>query len=75
MLDKFQSKLAELLGIPKENVEVFSVQLRKKHPPLTDVRFSAHGSAWYKPVKLNGLVLVSDPIFIPIYKIKFNLRV
>lgn len=58
-MDKFQTKLSELLSIPKDNVDVFSVQLRRKHPPLTDVRFSAHGSPWYKPVKLNGLVLVS----------------
>lgn len=39
-------------------MDVFSVQLRKKHPPTTDIRFSAHGSPYYKPVKLNGLVLM-----------------
>jgi len=37
---------------------VFSVQLRRMHPPLTDVRFAAHGSMYYKPVRLNGIVLM-----------------
>lgn len=56
--DKFKDKLADLLNISPENVDVFSVQLRRKHPPLTDVRFSAHGSPYYKPVRLNGIVLM-----------------
>jgi hypothetical protein len=59
MIDKFRDKLAELLLTEKDNVDIFSVQLRRKHPPLTDVRFSAHGSPFYKPVKLNGLVLIN----------------
>ncbi|KAG5675458.1 hypothetical protein PVAND_005362 [Polypedilum vanderplanki] len=57
-LEKFKDKLADLLGTDKENVDVFSVQLRRKHPPLTDIRFSAHGSPYYKPVRLNGIVLM-----------------
>lgn len=56
--DKFRDKLADLLNTERDNVDVFSVQLRKKLPPMTDVRFSAHGSPYYKPVKLNGLVLM-----------------
>lgn len=56
--DKFRDKLADLLSTDRDNVDVFSVQLRKKHPPTTDIRFSAHGSPYYKPVKLNGLVLM-----------------
>ncbi|XP_035905492.1 neural-cadherin isoform X2 [Anopheles stephensi] len=56
--DRFKDKLADLLNIDRENVDVFSVQLRRKHPPLTDVRFSAHGSPYYKPVRLNGIVLM-----------------
>lgn len=57
-IDKFKEKLADLLSTDKENVDVFSVQLRRKHPPLTDIRFSAHGSPYYKPVRLNGIVLM-----------------
>lgn len=56
--DKFREKLADLLHIDRENVDVFSVQLRRRNPPLTDIRFSAHGSPYYKPVRLNGLVLM-----------------
>ncbi|XP_046999043.1 neural-cadherin-like [Schistocerca americana] len=56
--DRFRDKLAELLDTERENVDVFSVQLRKKHPPVTDIRFAAHGSPYYKPVRLNGLVLM-----------------
>ncbi|XP_048509175.1 neural-cadherin isoform X2 [Athalia rosae] len=56
--DLFRDKLADLLNIERENVDVFSVQLRRKNPPLTDVRFAAHGSPYYKPVRLNGLVLM-----------------
>ncbi|KYB27320.1 Neural-cadherin-like Protein [Tribolium castaneum] len=60
--DKFKDKIAELLNTDRENVDVFSVQLRRKHPPLTDVRFSAHGSPYYKPVRLNGIVLMHREI-------------
>ncbi|XP_059485823.1 neural-cadherin isoform X5 [Neocloeon triangulifer] len=55
--DKLRDKLAELLATERDNVDVFSVQLRRKYPPMTDVRFSAHGSPYYKPVRLNGVVL------------------
>nr|XP_034190810.1 neural-cadherin isoform X1 [Osmia lignaria] len=54
----FRDKLAHLLSIDREYVDVFSVQLRRMHPPLTDVRFAAHGSPYYKPVRLNGIVLM-----------------
>lgn len=50
--------MSQLLNIDRDNVDVFSVQLRRVHPPLTDVRFAAHGSLYYKPVRLNGIVLM-----------------
>ncbi|XP_071640783.1 neural-cadherin isoform X1 [Temnothorax longispinosus] len=56
--DLFRDKLSHLLNIDRDNVDVFSVQLRRVHPPLTDVRFAAHGSLYYKPVRLNGIVLM-----------------
>ncbi|XP_066147632.1 neural-cadherin isoform X5 [Euwallacea fornicatus] len=59
MAEKFRDKIADLLNVDRENVDVFSVQLRRKHPPVTDVRFSAHGGTpYYKPVRLNGMVLM-----------------
>ncbi|KRG03485.1 uncharacterized protein Dmoj_GI22312, isoform C [Drosophila mojavensis] len=57
-LDRFRDKLADLLNTERENVDIFSVQLKRRNPPLTDVRFSAHGSPYYKPVRLNGIVLM-----------------
>ncbi|XP_025153792.1 neural-cadherin isoform X6 [Harpegnathos saltator] len=57
-VDLFRDKLSHLLNIDRDNVDVFSVQLRRMHPPLTDVRFAAHGSLYYKPVRLNGIVLM-----------------
>ncbi|XP_065164456.1 neural-cadherin isoform X4 [Atheta coriaria] len=56
--EKFKDKIAELLKTERENVDVFSVQLRRKHPPVTDVRFSARGTPFFKPVRLNGIVLM-----------------
>nr|XP_016936532.1 neural-cadherin isoform X8 [Drosophila suzukii] len=57
-MDRFRDKLADLLNTERDNVDIFSVQLKRKHPPLTDIRFSAHGSPYYKPVRLNGIVLM-----------------
>ncbi|KAF5301279.1 hypothetical protein FQA39_LY19101 [Lamprigera yunnana] len=56
--EKFKDKIADLLNTDRDNVDVFSIQLRRKHPPVTDVRFSAHEKLYYKPVRLNGLVLM-----------------
>jgi hypothetical protein len=54
---------------------VFSVQLRRKHPPLTDVRFSAHGSPYYKPVKLNGLVLMHrEEVILAVILLEMSLK-
>ena len=40
-----------------DNIDVFSVMLHSEEPMTTDVRFSVHGSPFYKPVKLNGILL------------------
>jgi len=55
--DKLRDKLAQLLNLDRENIDIFSVQLRQQRPPITDIRFSAHGSPFYKPIKLDGIVL------------------
>ncbi|XP_034669297.1 neural-cadherin isoform X6 [Drosophila subobscura] len=57
-MDRFRDKLADLLNTERENVDIFSVQLKRRNPALTDIRFSAHGSPYYKPVRLNGIVLM-----------------
>lgn len=54
--DVLQKKIAEYVGAFEENVDVFTVM---SSSPLrnhsVDVRYSAHGSPYYEPVKLNGL--------------------
>nr|CAD7425766.1 unnamed protein product [Timema monikensis] len=57
-IDRLRGKLADILNTEREDVEMFSVQLRQKHPPVTDVRFTVYKSRYYKPVRLNGLVLM-----------------
>ncbi|CAB0007597.1 unnamed protein product [Nesidiocoris tenuis] len=50
--------LASYLNVSEENVDVFTV-LHSPHitnPLLLDVRFSAHGSPYYNPEKLNAAI-------------------
>ncbi|XP_065207824.1 neural-cadherin isoform X2 [Planococcus citri] len=56
--DHFRDKLANILDTNRNNIDVFSVQLRRRYPPITDVRFSVHSSPYQDPVKLNGRVLM-----------------
>nr|CAD7453923.1 unnamed protein product [Timema tahoe] len=58
-LSSLQKKLADLLSTEQENIHVFSVQIQQKHPPITDIRFAVRGSKYYKPVRLNGVVLMN----------------
>lgn len=54
----FQEKLASMLNTSIENVDVFTV-LHSPHynnRSLLDVRFSAHGSPYYAPEKLNTII-------------------
>lgn len=59
-LERFRNKLAELLYTDRDNVDVFSVQLRSDSPyPLTDVHFAARSATqqpYFKAVRLNGVV-------------------
>ena len=49
--------VAGLVGTAVGNVDVFSVQLKQERPPIIDVRYSAHGSPYYKAVMLDGILL------------------
>ncbi|EFN77871.1 DE-cadherin [Harpegnathos saltator] len=54
----FQEKVASMLNVSVENVDVFTV-LHSPHynnRSLLDVRFSAHGSPYYAPEKLNTIL-------------------
>lgn len=55
--EKLTKSLAEMFNISTENVDVFTVYSSdNKNPKVIDVRFSAHGSPYYEPEKLNGMV-------------------
>ncbi|KAG8237691.1 hypothetical protein J437_LFUL017859 [Ladona fulva] len=68
--DLLQDKLANILNVSRSNVDVFTVLHSPHHPapspfsipspsdppPLLDVRFSAHGSPYYHPEKVNSMV-------------------
>lgn len=53
--DKFRDHIANLFNISNDNVDVFTV-LQNVNKSLLDVRFSAHGSPYYEPERLNGFV-------------------
>jgi hypothetical protein len=55
---KFREKLAQILNTDETKVDVFSVMVKQRRPPITDVRFSAYGSPYFKSVRLNGIVLM-----------------
>ncbi|KAH8372765.1 hypothetical protein KR009_004527 [Drosophila setifemur] len=52
--DRLQHSLAKLFNTSVANVDVFTV-LQNENNTL-DVRYSAHGSPYYAPEKLNGMV-------------------
>lgn len=48
--------LATLLNVSVDNVDVFTVLRPPSHSEdFLDVRFSAHGSPYYQPERLNAL--------------------
>lgn len=56
--DILRSRLAKILNVSADNVDVFTV-LHSHHntnSSLLDVRFSAHGSPYYHPERLNYMV-------------------
>lgn len=55
--ERLRNVLAELYNTSKENVDIFTVLKNDADTSLLDVRFSAHGSPYYSPEKLNGKIL------------------
>jgi hypothetical protein len=50
--EELQKFIAKILNVSVENVDVFTAMNSKGE--FVDVRFSAHGSPYYQPEKLNG---------------------
>uniref|UniRef100_A0A182NJX9 Cadherin domain-containing protein n=1 Tax=Anopheles dirus TaxID=7168 RepID=A0A182NJX9_9DIPT len=55
--DRLQTSIANTLNVSRDNVDVFTVLKRDNvNGTFLDVRFSAHGSPYYAPEKLNGMM-------------------
>lgn len=54
--DILQDELASIFGVPKENVDVFTVlnSLQIPDPTKVDVRYSVHNSPYWKSERLDG---------------------
>ncbi|CAG9759449.1 unnamed protein product [Ceutorhynchus assimilis] len=52
--DELQQHIAEIVNTSVANVDVFTVMTTPSNSSLIDVRFSAHGSPYYAPEKLNN---------------------
>lgn len=55
--DLFQEALAKKLNIPQSNVDIFTVMNHPTQSKTIDVRYSAHGSPYYRPARLDGILL------------------
>ncbi len=54
--DLFREAIARRLGVPTGNVDVFTVMNNPKIPNTCDVRYAAHGSPYYRPARLDGII-------------------
>lgn len=52
--DLLQQHISKIFNTSLENVDVFTVLKSPTNSSLVDVRFSAHGSPYYSPEKLNN---------------------
>lgn len=58
--DLLQQHMASVLNTSLEYVDIFTVARAPENATLIDVRFSAHGSPYYAPEKLNSKVNLSS---------------
>jgi len=53
---RLREQIASRLDVPVDNVDIFTV---RDHPALTrtvDIRYSAHGSPFYRQTRMDGLL-------------------
>ncbi|CAO1327367.1 unnamed protein product [Diamesa tonsa] len=53
---KLQNALSVLFNTSRDNVDIFTVLKNELDLSILDVRFSAHGSPYYEPEKMNGKI-------------------
>ena len=51
-----QQTIASWLDLPVNNVDIFTVLNHPTDERTIDVRYAAHGSPYYRPTKLNGIM-------------------
>jgi len=51
-----QETIASWLDVSVDNVDIFTVLNHPVQEKTIDVRYSAHGSPYYRPTKLNGMM-------------------
>ncbi|XP_049885544.1 DE-cadherin [Pectinophora gossypiella] len=76
--DKLHRRLAKLYNVSRDNVDIFTVLSKQTVKELfLDIRFSAHGSPYYSPEKLNTMVTdvqekIEDELQIKIYMVRID---
>lgn len=54
--EKMKEKISTLVDAKMENVDLFTVKKKLGSASVLDIRFSAHGSPFYKPEQINGIL-------------------
>lgn len=62
MYDKLKDILSRILKVDRDNIDIFTVSTKSERPPITDIRFAAHGSPYYKAEYLDGTVTLNRDI-------------
>ncbi|XP_066975574.1 neural-cadherin-like [Macrobrachium rosenbergii] len=55
--DLFRKEISNLLNTNVDDVHIFSLHLRQKRPPITDIRFTVFDGQYYQSGKLNALLM------------------
>lgn len=56
---QLKTSLSKTLGVPETYVDIFTVLEVQGEEGVVDVQYSAHGSPYYSPAKLNGVVIAN----------------
>lgn len=70
----FVGMIAAKLGVPEANVLIFTVMNHPTMSRTTDIRFAAHGSPFYRPARLDGIVN-QDKAYVSILYIIFFYKI
>ena len=66
-----QQTIASWLDVPVSNVDIFTILNHPSDERTIDVRYAAHGSPYYRPTKLNGIMAQYKTQVRYMYSVKF----